>query len=93
MLDYSGPARARALRNSVLFLGHRFPNVRKTTAEALYLKLLANEDIVDEVRRLVRKTTLIRYTPSTSRMAHNVNTMILHEHRQRRLIRTITLIC
>lgn len=51
MLDYSGPARTRALRNSVLFLGHRFPNVRKTTAEALYLKLLANEDIVDEVRK------------------------------------------
>lgn len=49
MLDYSGPARAKGLRNSVLFLGHRFPNVRKTTAEALYLKLLANEDIVDEV--------------------------------------------
>eukprot|EP00752_Nemacystus_decipiens_P005667 g5128.t1 len=48
MLDYSGPARAKALRNSVLFLGHRFPNVRKTTAEALYLKLLANEDVVDE---------------------------------------------
>ncbi|CAN0255241.1 unnamed protein product, partial [Hapterophycus canaliculatus] len=46
MLDYSDPARARALRNSVLFLGHRFPNVRKTTAEALYLKLLANEDVV-----------------------------------------------
>lgn len=51
MLDYSEPARTKALRNSVLFLGHRFPNVRKTTAEALYLKLLANEDIiVDEVR-------------------------------------------
>lgn len=49
MLDYSDPARAKALRSSVLFLGHRFPNVRKTTAEALYLKLLANEDIVDEV--------------------------------------------
>lgn len=49
MLDYSDPARTKALRNSVLFLGHRFPNVRKTTAEALYLKLLANEDIVDEV--------------------------------------------
>ncbi|CAM9179699.1 unnamed protein product [Scytosiphon promiscuus] len=48
MLDFSDPARARALRNSVLFLGHRFPNVRKTTAEALYLKLLANEEIVEE---------------------------------------------
>lgn len=33
----------------MLFLGHRFPNVRKATAEALYLKLLANEAIVDEV--------------------------------------------
>lgn len=51
MLDYSDPARSRALRYSVLFLGHRFPNVRKTTAEALYLKLLANEDVVDEVWR------------------------------------------
>lgn len=50
MLDFSGPARSRALRNSALFLGHRFPNVRKTTAEALYLKLLSHEDIVvDEV--------------------------------------------
>lgn len=49
MLDYSDPARAKALRYSVLFLGHRFPNVRKTTAEALYLKLLSNEEVVDEV--------------------------------------------
>lgn len=57
MLDYTGPARAKGLRNSLLFLGHRFPNVRKTTAEALYLKLLANEDIVDEVKRLIYRST------------------------------------
>lgn len=49
MLDYGEPVRAKALRSSVLHLGHRFPKVRKTTAEALYLKLLANESIVDEV--------------------------------------------
>ena len=49
LMDYEDPARARALRSSVLLLGHRFPSVRKTTAEALYLKLLANETIVDEV--------------------------------------------
>ncbi|CAB1111562.1 unnamed protein product [Ectocarpus sp. CCAP 1310/34] len=48
MLNYSDPVRPKALRNSVLFLGHRFPNVRKTVAEAMYLKLLANEDVVDE---------------------------------------------
>lgn len=49
MLNYSDPVRPKALRNSVLFLGHRFPNVRKTVAEAMYLKLLANEEVVNEV--------------------------------------------
>lgn len=57
MLDCSDPARAKALRSAVLFLGHRFPNVRKTTAEALYLKLLANEEIVDEVLHSMMPST------------------------------------
>lgn len=49
MLDYGEPVRPKALRSSIVFLGHRFPTVRKTTAEALYLKLLANEEVVHEV--------------------------------------------
>lgn len=49
MLDFHDPARAKALRRSVLLLAHRFPVVRKSTAEALYIKLLANEEVVDQV--------------------------------------------
>lgn len=55
MLDFGDPVRSKALKNSVLFLAHRFPNVRKTTAEALYLKLLANEEVVDQVTHFFPK--------------------------------------
>lgn len=33
-----------------MLVAHRFPNVRKAAAEALYLKLLAAEELVSLVR-------------------------------------------
>lgn len=41
---------AKALKALILFLGHRFPNVRKLTAERLYTKLLVHEEVVDEAK-------------------------------------------
>ncbi|CAM9657544.1 unnamed protein product, partial [Sphacelaria rigidula] len=56
ILDYEDPVRSKALRSCVLFLAHRFPTVRKTTAEALYLKLLANEAVIDEVKTSLERS-------------------------------------
>lgn len=41
---------AKSLKALILFLGHRFPNVRKLTAERLYTKLLVHEEVVDEAK-------------------------------------------
>ncbi|KAJ8554815.1 hypothetical protein ON010_g9670 [Phytophthora cinnamomi] len=38
----------KTLRALVLFLGHKFPKVRKLTAEKLYTRLLLHDEIVDE---------------------------------------------
>ncbi|KAG7398260.1 hypothetical protein PHYBOEH_011433 [Phytophthora boehmeriae] len=38
----------KSLRALVLFLGHRFPKVRKLTAEKLYTRLLLHEEVVNE---------------------------------------------
>lgn len=38
----------KALKALLLFLGHRFPKVRKMTAEKLYTRLLVNEEVIDE---------------------------------------------
>ncbi|EQC36821.1 hypothetical protein SDRG_05653 [Saprolegnia diclina VS20] len=38
----------RAFRGLAVFLGHRFPKVRKLTAEKLYTRLLMHEELVDE---------------------------------------------
>ncbi|TYZ57878.1 hypothetical protein PybrP1_000306 [[Pythium] brassicae (nom. inval.)] len=47
----SEPATERkALKALVLFLGHRFPKVRKVAAEKLYMRLLVHEEVVDEAK-------------------------------------------
>lgn len=38
----------KALKALLMFLGHRFPKVRKMTAEKLYTRLLVNEEVIDE---------------------------------------------
>lgn len=40
----------KALKALVLFLGHRFPNVRRVAAEKLYMRLLMHEEVVDEAQ-------------------------------------------
>lgn len=47
----------KALKALVLFLGHRFPKVRKLTAERLYTRLLVHEEVIDDakVRRHTRE--------------------------------------
>ncbi|KAL3660909.1 hypothetical protein V7S43_013926 [Phytophthora oleae] len=39
---------SKTLRALVLFLGHKFPKVRKLTAEKLYTRLLLHDEVVDE---------------------------------------------
>eukprot|EP00644_Phytophthora_capsici_P007644 jgi/Phyca11/555344/estExt2_Genewise1Plus.C_PHYCAscaffold_720060 len=39
---------SKALRALVLFLGHKFPKVRKLTAEKLYTRLLLHDEVIDE---------------------------------------------
>ncbi|KAG7383272.1 hypothetical protein PHYPSEUDO_003895 [Phytophthora pseudosyringae] len=39
---------AKTMRALVLFLGHKFPKVRKLTAEKLYTRLLLHDEIIDE---------------------------------------------
>jgi tubulin-specific chaperone D len=45
----------KVLKALVLFLAHRFPRVRKLTAEKLYTRLLVHEEVIDEskVRMIV----------------------------------------
>lgn len=44
----------RVLKALLLFLAHRFPKVRKLTAERLYTRLLLDEEIIDEDKVLWR---------------------------------------
>ncbi|KAL4175352.1 hypothetical protein KRP22_000320 [Phytophthora ramorum] len=39
---------AKTLRALVLFLGHKFPKVRKLTAEKLYTRLLLHDEVINE---------------------------------------------
>lgn len=47
LLPSEPQAQQKALKALVLFLGHRFPKVRKLTAERLYTRLLVHEDVID----------------------------------------------
>ncbi|GMF11521.1 unnamed protein product [Phytophthora lilii] len=48
LLPSNPETEAKTLRALVLFLGHKFPKVRKLTAEKLYTRLLLHDEIVDE---------------------------------------------
>lgn len=57
LLPSDSETQARALKALLLFLAHRFPNVRKLTAERLYTRLLVHEEVVDEEK--VRHSLMI----------------------------------
>ncbi|RLN95357.1 hypothetical protein BBJ28_00014498 [Nothophytophthora sp. Chile5] len=48
LLPSDAETEAKVLRALVLFLGHRFPKVRKLTAEKLYTRLLLHEEVIGE---------------------------------------------
>ncbi|RLN62335.1 hypothetical protein BBJ29_007577 [Phytophthora kernoviae] len=48
LLPSDSEIEAKSLRALVLFLGHRFPKVRKLTAEKLYTRLLLHEEVINE---------------------------------------------
>ncbi|KAF4320208.1 hypothetical protein JM18_002220 [Phytophthora kernoviae] len=48
LLPSDSEIEAKSLRALVLFLGHRFPKVRKLTAERLYTRLLLHEEVINE---------------------------------------------
>ncbi|KAL0309021.1 UNVERIFIED_CONTAM: Tubulin-folding cofactor D [Sesamum radiatum] len=44
----SDPVNQRAFSHVLTFLGHRYPKIRKSAAEQMYLVLLENGDLIDE---------------------------------------------
>lgn len=48
LLPSDSSTQTRTLKALLLFLAHRFPKVRKLTAERLYTRLLVHEEMVDE---------------------------------------------
>lgn len=48
ILQFPGEARRRALVQLAIFLCHRYPRVRKTTADKLYEALLTYDDVVED---------------------------------------------
>ena len=53
----------KTLRALMLFLGHKFPKVRKLTAERLYTRLLVHDEIVNEEK--VGDGTAVKWCPGT----------------------------
>lgn len=62
LIAFSGPVRWKAINQLLLLLGHKYPRVRTTTADQLYVTLLTYDDVVpdgchDDVMTLLSETS------------------------------------